>query len=344
MPSKHYSRYSLSDFLEDDSFVQWVLYPELKRNTLWESFLLTYPHQRKVFDKAISFITVYRHQEDFTNSSRKDHIWNEIQQSIREDKAVPSLGRTLIYRNVAAAIAFIIISGSILWYVLRANTTVSTSFGEVRTVVLPDKSTVILNANSAITFSSDWDDHSLREVWLKGEAYFDVIHLNLDTAKLAESERFIVHTEDIAIEVLGTRFNVKSRRDKTNIALLTGKIKIHLPIDSTGTKTNLIMRPGEYLEYEDNKILNRLTVEKPQQITAWVKHEFVFNDASLSDIIAILQDDYGYAIDVSDKSIMSMRIEGEISVTTIQELFETLEAALELQIEETNKIIKIKRK
>src|SRR5258706_2779745 len=50
-----------------------------------------------------------------------------------------------------------------------------TAFGETKTLVLPDGSTVMLNANSQVAFHKNWEERPVREIWLEVEAYFSVV-------------------------------------------------------------------------------------------------------------------------------------------------------------------------
>lgn len=84
----------------------------------------------------------------------------------------------------------------------------ATQYGEQRVVELPDHSVVSLNANSTLRFRNDWSQaNTLREVWLDGEAFFSV----QKQEGAAGPAKFIVHTNDLDVEVLGTRFNVSNR-------------------------------------------------------------------------------------------------------------------------------------
>jgi ferric-dicitrate binding protein FerR (iron transport regulator) len=83
---------------------------------------------------------------------------------------------------------------------------------------------------------------------------------------------------------------------------------------------------------------------RPHKAATWTVREITFTDPSLNDIMETLQDNYGYAVNVEDKGLMDMRIEGEISVTSVQELLSLVSSTLGINIEESGKEIIIKRK
>ena len=98
-------------------------------------------------------------------------------------------------RKIAAQCIFAS-SGVSLWYAWLAQSTSTyvTRYGETQTILLPDSSTVLLNANSRLTLSTDWTD--TREVWLEGEAFFRVRKIKRNTSSaFAEHVKFIVRTD-----------------------------------------------------------------------------------------------------------------------------------------------------
>jgi ferric-dicitrate binding protein FerR (iron transport regulator) len=341
-----YAQYTLTDFLEDDSFIQWVINGDAKSNVFWQSFLISYPEKNEVVQKATSIIRVYRTQVAFTNEDHREEIWNRIDASIPKRTVSPAKSfRLPLYFKIAATIALLIICSLVLWTMKDDHTTViTTSYGEVKAVTLPDQSIAMLNGNSTLTYQDTWDDKTPREVWIKGEAYFDVKHLNQDTALVLPAERFIVHGNGIDIRVLGTSFNVKSRRNKTNIALLSGKIEVSYADTASVPSGGLVMLPGDYVEYSGQKLLIKKKLSRPHKAATWTVREITFTDPSLNDIMETLQDNYGYSISVEDKEMMDMKIEGEISVTSVQELLSLVSTTLSIRVEESGKEIIITRK
>ena len=109
--------------------------------------------------------------------------------------------------------------------------TQSATKGEIKTLSLPDGSQLILNANSSVTYSTDFIDN--RKLILKGEAYFKVVK--------NPSSPFIVKTEQFETKVLGTSFTIKAYKNHPNqISVLTGKVEVN------STKKN----PLEFNSYQ----------------------------------------------------------------------------------------------
>lgn len=346
MTFRDYAQYTLTDFLEDDSFIQWVTQRDAKTDSFWRSFVMSHPEKEEVIQKASSIIRIYRQQVTFTNEGNREALWKRIDASIpKRVSPTTKVFRIPVYFKVAATLALLITCGVVLWMIGNSHAKlVTTSYGEVKAITLPDQSIVMLNGNSTLTYKDTWDDKSPREVWIKGEAYFDVKHLNQDTSIVMPGERFIVHGNGIDIRVLGTSFNVKSRRNKTNIALLSGKIEVSYADSAAVSSGGLVMLPGDYVEYSGQKLLMKKKLARPHKAATWTVREITFTDPSLNDIMETLQDNYGYAINVEDKAMMDMKIEGEISVTSVQELLSLVSSTLGIRVEESGKEIIIARK
>ena len=148
---------------------------------------------------------------------------------------------------------------------------ISTPRGGEYKVILPDGSKVWLNAASSIKFPTVFTGNT-REIYLKGEAYFEV-------AKNA-SIPFIVKSKYAEIQVLGTHFNARAYNDELSVktTLVEGSVKI-----STRSSVNLL-KPGEQAVLERNNLTIIKDVDVEEQL-AWKNGLFQFNDASLENVI-----------------------------------------------------------
>ena len=344
MPEPDYSQYTLSDFLEDQFFIRWVTRADAESDAWWNAFMARYPEKKAIMFQASAIIKTYRKQEQFTNESRKHDLWDRINETLHQQHAIHTeKSARPLYMKIAAAVTALMLCTAGIWFILQTRNTVTTAFNEITTITLPDHSVVTLNGNSTLRYSDDWDTKSVREVWLDGEAYFNVKHINKDTLKIAPSHRFVVHSNNVDIEVLGTSFNVRNTKDQTNITLITGKVKVE-PVDkSVNTAESLIMLPGDYVEFNSKKLIVKKKVEKPHQSTTWIRQEFAFNNPYIKDIVQKLKDDHGYTVEIKDPELLEMKIEGEISVSSVQELLSTVSATLDLQIDQNDKHIIISR-
>lgn len=339
MQTAKYSNYTLSDFLEDDDFLRYVISPSHSDTVFWQQVAAEFPQHKEIIAEASNIIKAYRKQDVFTNEANQSKVWLRIESSLQKEQVKPKIFTLNKYLRVAAMLLLVSSIGISLWLIKGRQNEIDTTFGELRTVALPDGSTVVLNGNSKLSYSGNWDKNS-REVWITGEALFNVKHINKDPRHIKTTERFIVHCSDVNIEVLGTTFNVRNRHDKTNVGLVSGKIRLDY-INPVSKSESLVMKPGDYIEYGHKKLLARTKLAAPEKITKWTKHQLLFNDASLAQISEIMTDDYGYQVNFSSPDLANFKIEGEINVPNVEELIETISTTLPVKITRTDKNITI---
>ena len=185
-------------------------------------------------------------------------------------------------------------------------------------VVLSDGTRVTLNASSRLRYPTSFDG-SAREVWLDGEAYFDV---SRDPRK-----PFVVHTERQRIRVLGTSFNVMAYDGDTFniVTLLSGAVQL----DVLGTEGSLLesvrMKPFEQCRFDTRTgELTATLLSDEDRNRTWTDGVFRFRDEPLAMIVSRLEKYYGIEIAVDD-SLGSVRYTGAFPLEQkITEVLETL--------------------
>jgi len=337
-----YGSYTVQDFLDDDDFVRFIINPSKADIDFWRAVTARYPKQQENIDESSKIILAYRSQDVFTNEPGRQRVWENIEATIRSQPvAKQKIFRLNILMRVAAMLLLVSSVAIVLW-VLKHNsrTEFATTFGEVRTITLPDNSVVILNGNSKLSYVNNWDNKP-REVWISGEGFFNVKHLNKNPHYIKATERFIVHCDDVNIEVLGTSFNVRTRHDKTNVGLISGRIRLEYLDKASSHSQRLIMKSGDYIEYAQKHLVAQKKLAIPEKLTEWTNHQLSFNNATLAQISEVMTDDYGYHIEIADTALANLKIEGEISVSNVDELLETISTTLSVKITRSDKNITI---
>ena len=239
---------------------------------------------------------------------------------------------------VAATIALLLCGGLLYFYLPSSlgdsQQVYSTAYGETQHILLPDSSSVVLNANSTLTISSDWPDESqpaenqMREVWLEGEAFFDV-------KKMANPTRFIVHTTDLKVEVLGTRFDVNSRQEKTRVVLDEGKVNL-----LTRNQPELVMKQAELVELSKEHARFQKKLVNPESYISWRHDELIFEATPITEIIDILTYNYGYQVVIRDNTVsQEMIFTGNAPANDITLLLEMLSETFDISISQQEKKI-----
>jgi ferric-dicitrate binding protein FerR (iron transport regulator) len=257
-------------------------------------------------------------------------------QGVRRQTTFGRSRRKNRYRwSVAATVSALLLIASVLVYQTNSTTlTVGTTYGEQQTVSLPDGSIVIVNANSRLSYQQAWEEDEVREVWLEGEAYFKV------SEQKANDDRpikFIVHADDLDIQVLGTEFNVLNRAKAVQVVLAEGKIHLR----SSKAQLSVDMQPGEMVEYNgatDGPVVRQKV--NPRVLTSWKDEELIFQDEPLGAIADRLEATYGYQIIFEDEAIRQEKFTVSIPANEIELLFPMLTRAFSLEMKRTkNQII-----
>lgn len=266
----------------------------------------------------------------------RERNWKGIEDSIREREAIPMRDRGIagrkvlrLVRVVAAAACVASLGFGIWWIGARTGSPqyaqVNTGYGEMKTIVLPDSSVVTLNSNSSLRIPEQWADPSGRQVWLEGEAYFQV------RKQPATVTKFVVHTLQVDVEVLGTKFNVNTRRKRAVVSLEEGKVRLsmHGADPTVLVKSNpVVMRPGQVVVVKPGQE-TRVNEEKAVgTLSAWTRHEFHFDRTRLDEVARLVEDTYGYRMQMEDSVAMSaFAISGDVRVRNVEEMVKVLEAS-----------------
>ncbi|MBK1441709.1 FecR domain-containing protein [Parapedobacter sp. ISTM3] len=210
-----------------------------------------------------------------------------------------------IWLYAVAAVLLFIVALPILNPHNQRQTTFQTAYGEIRSVMLPDDSEVTLNGNSTISYHKATN----REIWLDGEAAFKV------TKKL-DKQRFIVHLADtLSIEVVGTEFNVQKRTSGIQIALKTGKIRLHYA--RKGKPAEIVeMEPNDVV-YIGNSTSGEITKKVSQKAVAhfaWQDRKILLDNTSFAEIQLLLAETYDIRTAVLQESILKRKASGSIPV------------------------------
>ena len=264
--------------------------------------------------------------------------WKAVEAAIRQE-SVPV--RRIPWGRVfmAAASVALVVAG--IWFIGTKTgkpqmEELKTGYGEIKHIVLPDNSVVILNANSSIRIPQSWSEEDGRQVWLEGEAYFEV------EKKSAGIQKFVVHTRMVDVEVLGTKFNVNTRRQQSIVSLEEGKVKLLVNGNEQSVlekKTPMVLRPGEVVLIDET---HRVKVSNDKDITThsgWVRNEFHFDNTSLQEVARLIEDTYGYKMEVGDTTLFQRSISGDLRAANVQELVNVLEVSLKLTMRIENKTI-----
>jgi ferric-dicitrate binding protein FerR (iron transport regulator) len=302
----------------DSYFQEWVKNPSPEADAFWRAWMADHPQKVAEIEEARYILKNLTFPEHKLAEDEVAALWTRIR-SVPVRHSTGNAQRLLRW-GLAAAVAIL----GFVVYALTASAdrvTYETTFGERRSITLPDGSAVTLNANSTLTYTNDWDSAPAREVHLYGEAFFSVTHQEDD-------QPFVVRTGDgVAVEVLGTTFDVYHRTQETKVLLNSGKIRLSLP---SATKEKIIMQPGELVEYRSNQV-SRKNVN-PQNYVAWTENRLVLDHTSLREMVRMLYDNYGITVEVSNPQLLDQTVSGSMPTAEKNELILQIAKAFRLKV------------
>ena len=231
----------------------------------------------------------------------KEMVWIETFEHLEEQRGGKRFSMRLPVWSYAASLLI-----PILLVCHFYTTTEQTARGEQAIVQLPDRSTVTLNAESALSYKPfAW--YISGKVSLDGEAYFEVKH----------GSRFSVISGDNRVNVLGTTFNVYARQDLYRVTCLTGQVEVR-----AGTET-VLLNPNVQATYRERKISVNSHISS-STATGWMQGKFLFVETPLQEVIAEVERQYN--IDVAPDYNRNHSFTGNFSKTdhTPEEILEII--------------------
>ena len=187
-------------------------------------------------------------------------------------------------------------------------------YGRRHTLTLSDGTTVLLNSGSSLVFPARFSGKK-REVFLKGEGYFDV-------AKNPEKP-FVVNTESINIKVTGTKFNVSAYENENSISAVLVEGSVEVARNGFFSNNRCKITPGQGCFFADNSdelIVRNVDVN---QYISWIDGQFQFENQPLASLIKKVEKFYNKQIIVNDEELANRIISGKLVLS--EQLEETLD-------------------
>jgi ferric-dicitrate binding protein FerR (iron transport regulator) len=320
LEKKDYLGYTARDLALDEYFQQWVLHPDLQLNHFWNDWIENHPEKKETVRNAAALVrSVGFHSYPLTDNE-KDRLWDAINDRIMQEETEVITGQPpvqykmlkykLLKYAAAVVIGIMITIGIKQSIIHNSKTLVSFSaqspYGGIKRVFLPDSSEVVLNANSKLIYTEN--DDNQRQVWLEGEAYFQVRHT-------VDSKSFIVHTyNNVSVCVLGTRFNVNSYGAQVAVTLQQGSIRLDIPENTNTGKTELYLKPGERVSY--NKTMNNYTRSKvnAEQFITWTSGKLLMNNYTLKDAKIFMKQVFDQDLIIQDSMLLQNKVSGSMPI------------------------------
>jgi len=235
------------------------------------------------------------------------------------------------FLGVAAAAVLAI--GVTSWFTLRqqpvqqavepAPRFLATGVGVRDSLQLPDGSRVVLGPLSSVTIARGYGDQA-REVEIRGDAWFDVVH--------DESKPFTVRAGDATIVDVGTKFAVRSDApDGVSVSVAEGAVSLRAV--NTPVQQGVVLQAGDLgLVKSDGQVVTRRGGANPDDV-AWLRGSLVFREAPVEEVKASMRRWYGLEVRFADSSLASRHITATFNGESPERVLDVLKLVLGADIE-----------
>ncbi len=229
-------------------------------------------------------------------------------------------------RKAVAAIAVltVIAIGGYWWY-KQAQWQHFAATNTNETIILPDRSIVLLRQGSSIKYPGTFDTNE-RRVQLKGEAFFTVQH--------NEALPFLVITDNAEVKVLGTTFLVNSDEVTVNVAVVTGKVNVTCKYTAE-SNNQITLNKGQQVilargRFHQSPVTN-------SNFMAWATGQLVFNNTPLPKVLEDLSHYYGARLELAPElQNDNIQVNVEFKQQPLEQALEEIRLITGLQLKKVN--------
>lgn len=199
-----------------------------------------------------------------------------------------------------------------------------TERGEKARVTFSDGTSVMLNSASTVRFPQEFHGNK-REVYLEGEAYFEVFH-NPD-------QPFIVHSQDARIEVLGTKFSVRGWSEEPGVEVVVGGGEVSVQSSSRppNRRSEVILTKGLRTEIKRGQNPIEPIKVKPVNHLLWTSGGIHFDNEPFREVVRGLERRFNVNITIDDKAICDVPYTGTFQYAELNEILSVIAASLEIE-------------
>lgn len=335
-----YKDFTSGQFAGDEYFRQSVLRPDETLESFWADYLEAYPEKAETLARARQLVEAKAYHKYGIRplgveekASLKGDIFDRL--GLKEEESGMEFSkrrfpvRPVAMRWMAAAILIVLVAA--VWLlkgtsVVRGDKTAllteRTGANEMKTILLPDSSVVVLNANSLLEYSADLMVAGNREVRLEGNAFFSV-------KKDVRLRKFVVHARTLSVTVLGTELNVDARSKAAEVTLVSGRVKVSVDGNES---TPMYLLPGNKVTLDTLQKTLIPSAVNTLLYSAWTDGKWNFRHTSLEEIGDLIGEYYGIAVTFKNKKNKRLCINAVIAVGSLQKLIPVLEQTLHIQM------------
>lgn len=275
------------------------------------------------WEKQHGSLRLLWHTEDKEGNEDAEKAYRQVRARILLEARPQAPVRQMTWRYAAALLLAGLFAG-LWWYAdsgrhdagRTAWQQTATPKGNRTRLVLPDGSTVWLNADSKLRYPKTFGT-ARREVFLEGEAFFDVVK--------NRQKPFLVKTQRATIRVLGTSFNVNAypERETMETALVTGLVEIARE-NAPAIEEPFVLVPGEQAIY--SRRTNAFTRHRADSrlSASWKDGRLRFDNEPFASVATKLERWYNVTIHLQTKDLQQERFTATVENKSLEEVLKLI--------------------
>lgn len=309
----------------NESFRRWTLYNDAESGEFWTEWLEFNPDKADLVAKARNLLLLTASSFDQISDEEVATEIYRLSHSIGEKTGRNANNWILpinYWYSIAASVLLLISVG--WWFTKKSHVEASTigyhtilseikeplienvnHTGKAKLITLEDGSSILLQPSSKITYPAHFDN-AKREVFLSGEAFFEV-------SKNPEKP-FYVYANTLATKVLGTSFKISAFENSKDVKVVvkTGRVSV-FPINQASILNNkannklggMILTPNQQITFATRELrLTRSLVKDPKLLELPIQRQsFIFKGTPIKEVFETLEKSYGVKI-VFDAELM----------------------------------------
>ncbi len=254
----------------------------------------------------------------------KDQAWRAIVEKLNEQPEVKIVSIPKMILKIAASIIIALAVGGTVLIYGYGKVTVYSPKGQHITQLLPDSSSVQLNADTRISYNKVlWFIN--RKVYINGEALF----------KVKKGKKFDVVADLATTTVLGTTFDVYARNGKVKVSCIEGRVSV----TNNSSKNKVILTAGLHTLSTKSKITEPVKSIKHDEVS-WTYGEFYFTNAPLSEVIKEIERQFN--VEINSNSSEKRYYSGYFNNKDLNDALKLVCIPMELTYTVNGKLIEIK--
>lgn len=358
---KNYRLYNVSDFILDEDFTAWVC--EGKNDIFWKAWLQSNPDKESIIAEARQSLLYLKIDPVVIDKHEVDEEVGKLMHTIASVETLKPKRNSRNRWLLAASV--IVLLGIGLGSVIISRQSHSPKFNYSLTttgkqlveqinrsdlpiiITLPDGSTVKLSPASRISYANEFKDSAMRDVYLSGEAFFNVTK--------NPGQPFRVFANGIVTKVLGTSFTVRAfEKEKTiKVTVRTGKVRVYAQSDEpekTGVKAihpdDVLLTPNQEVIFQsDRQKFQKAILEKPVIIEPGISlNSMVYEETPVVKVLEQFKKAYGISIVYDQETLKDCTITADLTDESLYSRLDLICKAIDASYEIINSEVFIRGK